>query len=213
MIADPSFERSEQGRQIEQLNVHYKSEIADQVTRRGILLTGLASAAALTATPVFSSAPGYLRGSGHFRRLKLSARATGESIDAIYWIDGNYILPVLDEINFFMRDWRAGAVKEMDRRNLDFIAATHLLLDTSEPFTLLSGYRTAKTNAMLRRRSRRVARNSLHVAGKAADLGMRTRSTGQIARAARSLRGGGVGTYRRPSFVHIDSGDVRSWNT
>ena len=191
--------------------MHSKYETSDQVTRRGILLTGLATAAALTATPAFPAAPGYLRGSGQFRRLKLTARATGESIDAVYWIDGEYILPVLDEIDHFMRDWRADAVKKMDRQILNLIAATHLLLDTSEPFTLLSGYRTARTNAMLRRRSRRVARNSMHVKAKAADLGMRTRSTRKIARAARSLRGGGVGTYRRPSFVHIDSGDLRSW--
>ena len=177
------------------------------------MLTGLAGAGALAAAPVYSAAPGYLRGSGHFRRLSLTARATGESIDAIYWIDGQYILPVLEEVDHFMRDWRADAVKKMDRQILNLIAATHLLLDTSEPFTLLSGYRTARTNAMLRRRSRRVARNSMHVKAKAADLGMRTRSTGKIARAARSLRGGGVGTYRRPYFVHIDSGDLRSWSS
>ncbi|HZB93189.1 MAG TPA: DUF882 domain-containing protein [Stellaceae bacterium] len=33
----------------------------------------------------------------------------------------------------------------------------------------------------------------------------------RLSHAALSLRGGGVGTYRRWDFVHVDVGPVRRW--
>ena len=59
-------------------------------------------------------------------------------------------------------------------------------MDTSEPYMLLSGYRSPETNAMLRRRSRGVAKNSLHMKGQAADLRLTSRSVNQMARAAKN---------------------------
>ena len=136
---------------------------------------------------------------------------TGESIDTIYWIEGKYIPDVLKELNYFMRDWRTGTTKKMDPRTIDIMAASHRLLDVSEPYMLLSGYRTPQTNAMLRSHSRGVARNSLHMKGQAADLRLKSRSVGQIARAAATCDSGGVGRYSRSNFVHMDCGDVRTW--
>ena len=76
---------------------------------------------------------------------------------------------------------------------------------------MLSGYRTPETNAMLRRRSSGVARNSLHMQGKAADLRLRDRSVSQMARAAIACNAGGVGRYTGSNFVHMDCGPVRTW--
>ncbi len=76
---------------------------------------------------------------------------------------------------------------------------------------LLSGYRSPATNAMLRSRSGGVARNSLHMRGMAADLRLKSRSVGQIYSAALSCHAGGVGKYARSDFVHMDCGDIRSW--
>ena len=76
---------------------------------------------------------------------------------------------------------------------------------------MLSGYRSPRTNAMLRRSSGGVARNSLHMVGKAADLRLKSRSVGQMYNAALSCRAGGVGKYSRSNFVHMDCGPVRNW--
>ena len=91
------------------------------------------------------------------------------------------------------------------------MAASHNIMDVDEPYLLLSGYRSAATNAMLRRQSRSVARNSLHVKGQAADLRLATRSVSQMAKAAQSCAAGGVGRYYGSNFVHMDCGDVRTW--
>ena len=85
------------------------------------------------------------------------------------------------------------------------------LMDAGEPYLLLSGYRTPQTNAMLRSRSRNVARKSLHMEGKAADLRLSSRSVGQMAKAAAACAAGGVGRYSRSNFVHMDCGPVRTW--
>lgn len=136
---------------------------------------------------------------------------TGERIDTVYWVDGDYIPEALDEINKFMRDWRTNGVTKIDRRTIDIAAASHRLLDCDEPYHMLSGYRSPETNAMLRRRSSGVARNSLHMKGQAADLRLDSRSVKQIAAAASSCAAGGVGRYSRSNFVHMDCGAVRSW--
>jgi uncharacterized protein YcbK (DUF882 family) len=141
----------------------------------------------------------------------MTSPRTGERIDTIYWIEGEYIREAVDEISAFMRDWRTNDVKGIDMRTVDIMAASHNLLNTSEPYTLLSGYRSPKTNSMLRSRSGGVAKNSLHLKGQAADLRLGSRSVGQMSKAAMACRAGGVGKYSRSNFVHMDCGVVRSW--
>lgn len=178
-------------------------------TRRGVLQAFAATA--LTAAPTMSKAFSLNRGAGDIRSLSMYSGRTGESINTIYWIDGKYIDEAMKEISRFMRDWRTNEVKMIDTRTIDIMAASHNLLDTNEPYMMLSGYRTPQTNAMLRNRSSRVARNSLHMKGQAADLRLKSRSVGQIFRAATACNGGGVGRYSRSNFVHMDCGDVRTW--
>lgn len=136
---------------------------------------------------------------------------TGESIDTVYWIEGQYIGEALREVNHFMRDWRNSQTIEIDSRNVDIMAAAHNLMESSQPYQLLSGYRSPATNAMLRSQSSGVARNSLHMRGQAADLRLSDRSVRQMARAAQSCGAGGVGSYSGSNFVHMDCGPVRSW--
>ncbi len=179
-------------------------------TRRGLIKAFAATA--ITAAPTFSSAAGFLRGAGDIRRLSIHSQKTGESVDTIYWIDGEYITDALAEINYLMRDWRNGQIKRIDTRTIDIMAASHNIMGTTEPYLLLSGYRSKATNAMLRRQSRNVAKNSLHIKGQAADLRLGSRSVKQMAKAAASCSAGGVGRYYGSNFVHMDCGDVRTWN-
>ena len=181
------------------------------LTRRGLL--GAFAATAITAAPTFSQAAGFLRGAGDVRRIRMYSGRTGERLDTIYWIEGEYIGEALREINMFMRDWRTGDAVKMDTRTVDLMAAAHRLLDVNEPYMLLSGYRSPQTNAMLRSQSSGVARNSLHMRGQAADLRVSGRSVQQVARAAASCNAGGVGRYSGSNFVHMDCGDVRTWGS
>ena len=174
------------------------------LTRRGLLRAFAATA--LVAAPTYSNAAGFLRGGGDIRRIKMYSGRTGERIDMIYWVDGKYIKESVAEIHNFMRDWRTNDVKFIDLRTIDIMSAAHNLMDINEPYMLLSGYRSPKTNAMLRARSRGVAKNSLHMQGQAADVRLDSRSVNQMAKAAAACRAGGVGRYSRSGFVHMDCG-------
>ncbi|WP_101066580.1 YcbK family protein [Roseovarius salinarum] len=179
------------------------------VTRRALL--GAFAATAVTAAPTYSNAFGLLRGAGDVRRLKMTSPRTGEQLNMIYWIEGDYIRDAIREITVFMRDWRTDEVKEIDTRTIDILAAAHNLLEVDEPYMLLSGYRSPATNKMLRRRSSGVAKNSRHLYGQAADVRLNSRSVNQMYRAAMACHGGGVGRYSGSNFVHMDCGPVRSW--
>ncbi len=185
------------------------TQASSGLSRRGVLMAFAATA--IAAAPTYSHAFGLLRRSGDIRRLRMYSGRTGERLDMIYWVDGNYIPEALAEINHFMRDWRDNRVHRIDTRTIDIMAAAHRLLDVNEPYMLLSGFRSPQTNAMLRARSRNVAQNSLHLTGKAADLRLSSRSVAQMARAAVALQAGGVGRYSRSNFVHMDCGVNRSW--
>lgn len=179
-------------------------------SRRSVL--GAFAATTVAAAPTYSNAAGFLKGAGDIRRLRMYSGRTGERIDMIYWIEGKYLKDAIREVNFFMRDFRTNDVRRIDTRTIDIMAASHNLLDVSEPFMLISGYRSPKTNAMLRSKSSGgVAKNSRHLRGEAADLRLSSRSVSQMYRAAVACKGGGVGRYSKSNFVHMDCGPVRSW--
>ncbi|KGM47679.1 YcbK family protein [Pseudooceanicola atlanticus] len=184
-------------------------ESSTGISRRALL--GAFAATAVVAAPTFSKAAGVLKNAGDIRRIRMYSARTGERIDMIYWVEGHYIKDAVKEVNHFMRDWRTDTSSPIDLRTIDIMAASHNLLDVSEPYMLLSGYRTPKTNSMLRSKSRNVARNSLHMKGQAADLRLSSRSVNQMARAAASCHAGGVGRYSGSNFVHMDCGPIRSW--
>ncbi|MGY9046779.1 twin-arginine translocation pathway signal [Puniceibacterium antarcticum] len=184
---------------------------ANGISRRGLL--GAFAATMITAAPTYANAAGFLRGGGDIRRVKMYSGRTGERLDMIYWVEGDYIADAVKEITYFMRDWRNDQIKNIDLRTVDIMAAAHNVMDVSEPYMLISGYRSPETNAMLRARSSGVAQNSRHLVGQAADLRLASRSVNQMARAASACHGGGVGRYTGSNFVHMDCGPVRSWGS
>jgi len=145
------------------------------------------------------------------RELKFYNLHTGESLNALYCDKGCYIDGAVKEINYILRDFRANEIKPIDPRLLDLLYTINRRLYTAEPFDIISGYRSPATNAMLAARSEGVARHSMHIEGKAADIRVPGRTLGQVWRAAIGLWSGGVGFYPRSDFVHVDVGRVRFW--
>ncbi len=78
-------------------------------------------------------------------------------------------------------------------------------------YEIISAYRSADTNEMLRRRGGRVAKRSLHLQGRAIDVRLTDADTRDLRRAARELARGGVDFYAKSDFVHLDTGRVRWW--
>lgn len=137
---------------------------------------------------------------------------TDERISVTYRIGGSYQRGALHKLNKFLRDFRTGDISTMDPKLFDILYDVKGHAGNPDGvFEVISGYRSPKTNAMLRRTSSGVARNSLHLVGKAIDVRLtqvRTRSVRDVAlRVAR----GGVGYYPRSDFVHLDTGRVRRW--
>lgn len=180
------------------------------LSRRGALgLIG--GAATLSAAPqVFAaSSPAINTGAGDIRRVHLINKRTWEEVNTVYWVDGEYIPEAKAEIDYLLRDWRKNLIIDYDIKAVNILAGVYRMLETSEPLGIVSGYRSQATNAMLRRKNRGVAKDSYHTKGMAIDFQMRTRGARGIAKVARSLGAGGVGSYR--TFAHVDSGPVRSW--
>jgi uncharacterized protein YcbK (DUF882 family) len=124
---------------------------ATSLISRRHLLRSFAAISVLSA-PTYLNANTFLNGPNDIRRVKMYSLRSGESIDMIYWIEGNYIKDALTEVDWFMRDLRKNKSYEIDTRTIDIISATQRILDTQSPLHLLSGYRTKSTNKLLRSR-------------------------------------------------------------
>jgi uncharacterized protein YcbK (DUF882 family) len=176
--------------------------------RRFIKLSALGALGLLLPGPGFAAMRDYLKAE---RSISLYNIHTGESLQAVYWAQGKYVPGSLEELNHIFRDHRTGEIKPLDTRLLDLLHAIGVKLKTAKPFNIISGYRSPKTNAFLRRRSRGVDANSFHMYGKAADVRVPGYSLSFLRRVAMDLTGGGVGYYPRSNFVHVDVGPVRFW--
>ena len=145
------------------------------------------------------------------KSLSLFNPQTKERFEGIYYFNGNYVTNALIDINHIMRDIRTNAVKPIDIHLLDLILKISIKLKSKEPFHVISGYRSPKTNNLLRKRGKGAAKNSYHIKGQAVDIRLPGHRTSVLRRAAYELKRGGVGYYPKSSFVHIDIGPVRYW--
>lgn len=167
----------------------------------GVLIPGAATAGTFKGGVVEKGA----------RRLAFRNTHTGESFSGVYRVGNKYLPDAFEQINLVMRDFRTDQVYPMDARVIDILYTIQRMTGRQTPFEIISGYRSPKTNNMLRTKSRGVAKKSFHMQGRAIDFRMEDFSTRRLRDIAKSLRAGGVGYYSRSNFVHIDSGDVRSW--
>jgi uncharacterized protein YcbK (DUF882 family) len=181
------------------------------VDRRRFLRTGLAVSGAV-ATGVTS--PALFAGSNILpdRRLYLQNMHTGESINTVYFSQGEYLAEAMDEISVVMRDHRRNEILPMDPELLDLLHGLHALVKAPYGIELFSGYRSPATNEALRAKNTGVAKKSFHMLGKAADIRIPGIELKHVRNAALTLKNGGVGYYRSSGFVHVDTGNFRTWN-
>ena len=187
------------------------AEAADQFDsdRRGFLKAGLAVTAALGfwMPPIEAVAAAPLSG----RVVTLANAHTGDKFKGEYWANGRYLPDAFGDIKKLMRDHRTNDIFPIDPRLMDILYVVQRRLENFNSFRVFSGYRSPKTNAMLRRKGEGVARNSLHMSGQAIDLQLPGSRLSSLKKAAIDVKSGGVGFYPRSDFVHIDTGRVRHW--
>jgi uncharacterized protein YcbK (DUF882 family) len=145
------------------------------------------------------------------RRVVIHNLHTDERVDATYFDDGRYVPDALAAVNHVMRDFRTGDVHFMDPQLLDLMHALSKTVETAQPFQIISGYRSPKTNAMLHEQSAGVAVNSFHMRGMATDIRLPDVSLSHLHKAALAMQRGGVGYYPESDFIHVDIGPVRTW--
>ena len=110
-----------------------------------------------------------------------------------------------------LRDFRSGEVWPIDVTLLDAVSTVAGKVENDRPFQIVSGFRSPKTNAMLRAQSAEVAENSVHTEGEAIDLYLDDTPLDRLHAAAVSLGAGGVGLYPLTGFIHMDVAKVRYW--
>ncbi|MDF1791108.1 MAG: DUF882 domain-containing protein [Thalassobaculaceae bacterium] len=187
---------------------HFASSPRRRVTRRAVL-GGLGALALLMAggTPARSA----IVTAHDTRKLKLRHLHTGERIDVTYFRNGRYDPEALRKLNHYLRDHRDGTIHQIDPRVLDYLHDLSDRLGVSKRIDIVCGYRSPKTNALLRANSTGVAKRSLHMQGMALDIRMPGLRVKTVAKAAITMNRGGVGSYSRSNFVHIDCGRARHW--
>ena len=150
---------------------------------------------------------------GETRTLSLYHTHTHEELTVTFKRNGRYDEQGLAQLNHFLRDWRNDQETKMDPRLFDIVWEVYQEVGGKQPIHIISAYRSPATNAMLRRRSRGVAKFSQHMLGKAMDFNIPGVPLENIRIAGLRLQRGGVGFYPTSGspFVHLDVGSVRHW--
>ena len=172
--------------------------------RRRFLAASLALPALSIPTLAFGS-------SGGSRRLAFYHTHMGENLDVVYREGTDYLPDAIGNINQFLRDFRTGESHPIDPALLDQLHDITEALGTTSQVEIISGFRSPRTNAMLRGKSNGVAKRSLHMQGRALDVRLTDVATKDLRAAALELQRGGVGYYPKSKFIHIDTGRVRRW--
>ena len=179
------------------------------VLRKRGLLAGLAAA----VLGVSAGAPRVVADFGTTRTISMHHIHTDETITVTYKKDGKYDPEALKKLNWFLRDWRENKSIEMDPRTIDLLWEMHTELGSKVPIDIICGYRSEKTNEMLRRTVGGQAKQSQHILGKAIDAVFPDIPLKQMRYSAMIREVGGVGYYPTSGtpFVHVDTGPVRAW--
>jgi uncharacterized protein YcbK (DUF882 family) len=195
---------------------HMRSDPTPGRTRGAkLVLRRIGSLAGLTALLLILSAghPRVVGAFGSTRTISLYHIHTQESLTVTYKKDGKYVPEALKKLNWILRDWRENEQTEMDPKTIDLLWEMHTELGSKEPVNIICGFRSEKTNNMLRRTVGGQAKGSFHIKGQAIDATFPDISLKQMRYSALIRERGGVGYYPTSGvpFVHVDSGPVRAW--
>lgn len=150
------------------------------------------------------------------RELTVFRPALNKTVTVVYWKEGKYVSSAKRELNRMMRDLYNGRARAMDNALYDALWAAQTIVKKfgyEGTIEVTSGYRSPATNDMLRAQGYKAAKNSLHIQGRAIDFRIPGISIKLLSTLMKSFNRGGVGTYHRHSggWIHVDTGDVRSW--
>ena len=193
--------------------VEYKSNENGGQFRRLKFTTIILGAIALGSSLIYAAMSNAVA-RGENRTISLRGVHTKDTLTITYKHGGQYDQAALEKINYFMRDWRTKQPTKMDPALIDLLWELHQELGSKKPIHLISGFRSSKTNAMLKRIGRGVARRSMHIKGQAADVFFPDVPIKKLRESALLRERGGVGYYPRSGkhgFVHVDTGRVRHW--
>ena len=199
---------------------HPHVDLQQEIDRRALgRMPGAGLASQAPSVADFWSAP---------RQIWLSRRATGQSIKAVWWANGQVQPQAYRDLSFFLGDpLMAARIRQILQRGQPLPAHWHpavwispVVLDTlyalgawltyfgmARPIEVTSGFRHPLTNAAIEG----AARDSLHQIGAAVDVVVPGVSAQKVAQFGAWMRGGGVGVYPQRGFTHLDAGRVRSW--
>ncbi len=159
------------------------------------------------------AANGVSAGQGKDRRIAFYNIHNKETIDLVYMRNGKRLPEAMKKIDWIMRDWRRNESTTMSPELIDLLWEIHTELGSREPIHVISGYRSQKTNNMLRNNVGGQAKKSRHILGLAADVHFPDISVKRLRYSALIRERGGVGYYPTSAipFVHVDTGRVRHW--
>lgn len=175
-------------------------------SRRTFLFFTAAVGSALVVRPDISSAA-----ESTTRILALHSRWSDENFIGPFYERGQYVKDALSEIDHLFRDRHNDDVCKTDVRLLDLLYDFKQRAGYRGSYEVVCGYRSKATNRALRKKSRRVAKDSLHVRGQAVDLRFYGMPLAEAHQIALNMKAGGVGYYPGQNFMHLDVGAVRSW--
>ncbi len=183
------------------------------LTRSGLSRRDFLKGAGLAASAVMlpNMARASLPASASQATLKFYNIHTDEKLTATFIDGGQYVPDAVTAIDHILRDFRTNEVAQMDLNLLNLLTALHQHVGSHQPFEVISGYRSPRTNAMLHERSNGVAKHSLHMEARAIDIRLKDVSLRGLRNAAIGMGRGGVGYYAASDFVHVDTGRVRTW--